>query len=1254
MSCNSPSDATRAFGAAPGRVLLAALGLLAGMSLGWSGPLPASGREANLGPSPAPPKSASASPRMGIGESWLEQTEKTLAASEYHAMRNPQGLQAPNRAHRLRTYFENEGIRVHDRAKGGGPALAGLSLAALGRGPALAPVGAGAVTHSGARVEIARPEVTEWYENSARGLEQGFTLDSRPQGEGALVLELSVAGATASLDGESIVLRAQTGRRLRYGELVAWDASGRTLASRLELAQPDVLRLVVEDAGATYPIVIDPLLTAIPDATLESNHLWSGTFDSAMFGHSLASAGDVNGDGFDDIVVGAFGWDVAGGLFDEGAAFVFLGGPDGVVDTDPTTANAVLLGDQAAGEFGWSVAGAGDVNGDGFDDIIVGAKRYDSPSGGGAAFVFLGSPTGIIGTGPATAHASIFGSQSGGHLGTSVSGAGDVNNDGFGDIIVGSPPPGRSALNGSALVFLGSAAGITGSGVDDADRVILPHPPDQPVSGPDLLGFDVDAAGDVNNDGFDDVLVASGSYMLVFHGSAAGIVGTHPGNADAKIESDATISLYTVLSGAGDVNGDGFDDILVTGFATGQAVSFPGGFMVFHGSASGITATTPADADAFIASDDPIVIQGPVFYLGKNLAGAGDVDGDGFDDVLAAGLQFPGSFAREGIVHVFRGSPTGLEGASLADAYDPLTTGQEGGAQRNVWGLGIAGADVNGDGFADVLMGAGLYDAGQTDEGVVFVYHGEFNPGGSPNQVPVAYAGTDQSVQDADKNYSEEITLDASGSFDPDGSIVSYEWYREASLSQEGALLGSTEVLTTTLCTCGTQSIVLIVTDDAGSTASDTLTVRVEYPTDSFVLIDRFDSGLGNWVATGDATLLEDTTTSSSYTTPHAQLGASGASMRLSIAMPAGSTGMRLQFWAKASQFGVSDELLVNVSVDGGPFTTFDTLRPQDEGLNDVGYAFYGGNVSHGPVSTTWVPATTSNIVLEFESNMSTGVFVIDSIEVRALIGNPSPVADAGPDQSADDADGDGVESFTLDGSASADPNGSIVSYEWRDGPTLLGTTASIGATLSLGVHTIVLTVTDDENETASDSAVITVGAVGCVTQADCDDGVFCNGAEVCDPVLDCQPGTSVATDDGVGCTDDSCDEVANAVVNAVNNASCDNGQFCDGSETCDAINDCQPGTPVVVDDSVACTVDACDEVGDVLTHLPDAEACDDGDPCTAEVCDATAGCSNVAVEGCAVSVPSGGPGGILLLGLLLLATALREIVTSPRAARSA
>ncbi|HIF98662.1 MAG TPA: hypothetical protein EYQ54_16850 [Myxococcales bacterium] len=681
-----------------------------------------------------------------------------------------------------------------------------------------------------------------------------------------------------------------------------------------------------------------------------------------------------------------------------------------------------------------------------------------------------------------------------------------------------------------------------------------------------------------------------------------------------------------------------------TGYPTGVTTGGHGAFMVFHGSSSGVTATSPADADTFIEGDLPIVILGPTQKLGWRFAGVGDVDGDGFGDVAVGGLDYAGGLDNEGIAYIFKGSGAGLVGSTLADAFVELKTGQALAAYRNNKpGFDLAGAgDVNGDGFSDVLMGAAHYDAGEAEEGAVFVFHGGPGSGGPVNQAPVAYAGTDQSVQDADKNNSEEVTLDGSASFDPDGSIVSYEWFKGSTL------LGTGAVLTTVLPTSGTQSVSLVVTDDGGKTGSDGLTVRVEAPADVFVRQESFSSGLGNWVVDGDITTLPSSGFPSGT---WAQIGAAGAFMRLSVAMPAGSTGMKLKFWGKASQFGASDQLLIKASVDGGPFVTFDTLRPQDEGLNNDAMSFYGGSVSHGPVSTTWVPATASNVVFEIQSDMDTGLFTIGgSIEVRALIGNPSPVANAGPDQSAADAGGDGVESFTLDGSGSADPNGSIVSYEWRDGPTLLGNAASIGATLSLGVHTVVLTVTDDGGETASDSAVIAVGAVGCVTQADCDDGVFCNGAEVCDPVLDCQPGTPVAVDDGVGCTDDSCDEIVNAVVNAVNDASCDNGQFCDGSEICSATLDCQPGTPVVVDDSVACTVDACDEVGDVLTHLPDAGTCDDGDPCTAELCDATTGCSNVPVEGCAPPVPTGGSGGIALLGLCLAATALRQIAIARRA----
>ena len=449
-----------------------------------------------------------------------------------------------------------------------------------------------------------------------------------------------------------------------------------------------LLLMVLTSASPEWVLPQVPL----PDGILESNHVWSGSFDSAMFGYRVADAGDVNGDGFSDIVVGAYGWDVPGGLFDEGAAFVFLGGPDGIVGTDPSTANAVLLGDQAGTEFGWSVAGAGDVNGDGFDDIIVGAHHYDSTIAGGtlavdgAAFVFLGSPTGIDATGPSTAHASIFGTVLDSRLGHAVSAAGDVNNDGYGDIIVGMPRMGipfactqtnpptcnipendYQGSGGAALIFLGSAEGITGTSIDDADSVILSHPPGQPAVSGDQVGADVAAAGDVNNDGFSDVLVGAGGYIMVFHGSAAGIVGTDPTSADTKITSSATISVGARVSSAGDVNGDGFSDILVAdpSYPTIPFVSSgPGAVLVFHGGPSGITAATPASSDGFIEGTAFDVLQN----FGWQFSAAGDVDGDGFGDIIVGGLEFAGSLDLEGSAYLFLGSAAGITGSS-EDAY---------------------------------------------------------------------------------------------------------------------------------------------------------------------------------------------------------------------------------------------------------------------------------------------------------------------------------------------------------------------------------------------------------------------------------------------------------------------------------------------------------------------------------------------------------------------------------------------------------
>jgi hypothetical protein len=167
----------------------------------------------------------------------------------------------------------------------------------------------------------------------------------------------------------------------------------------------------------------------------------------------------VNGDGYADVIVGASRY--SAGQPEEGAAFVVLGSASGIASGSLATASAQLESNQVGAYFGESVAGAGDVNGDGYADVIVGAFQYEAPEDReGAAFVFLGSASGIASGSPATASAQLESNQAQASFGESVAGAGDVNGDGYADVIVGTDRYDAGQVDeGAAFVFLGNAAG---------------------------------------------------------------------------------------------------------------------------------------------------------------------------------------------------------------------------------------------------------------------------------------------------------------------------------------------------------------------------------------------------------------------------------------------------------------------------------------------------------------------------------------------------------------------------------------------------------------------------------------------------------------------------------------------------------------------------------------------------------------------------------------------------------------------------
>ncbi len=488
----------------------------------------------------------------------------------------------------------------------------------------------------------------------------------------------------------------------------------------------------------------------ISELTPDVGFTIQGDTDGDRAGRSVSSAGDVNGDGIDDIIVGAPGGSDGG--TDAGEAYVIYG-KAGITNTTIDLSSLspedgfIIQGDREANRAGNSVSSAGDVNGDGINDIIVGAPdapnlfNGPNPTSPGDVYVIYGKAGTERGTVDLTSLAqedgfAIEGDRIGDNAGFAVSSGGDVNGDGIDDIIVGAPngdDGGTSA--GEAYVIYGEAGTARGDidldRLDRKDGFII-----QGDNAGDTAGSAV-AAGDVNGDGIDDIIVgaqrnaaagtfAGGVYVVY------GTTGTDRGPIDLD-EFDRSEGFFIrgsdvghqtgySVSSAGDVNGDGIADIIV-GAPAGNDVAPREAYVIYGTSENRSGNLDLRNLDA----EDGFLIRGGEQRdgVGISVSSAGDVNGDGINDIIVGVRTVGAGVLNAGEVYVIYGTTETdrdiLDLGELTAADGFVIQGFEEGDRA---GTSVSSGDVNGDGIDDIIVGAPEGDDGGSGAGEAYVIYG--------------------------------------------------------------------------------------------------------------------------------------------------------------------------------------------------------------------------------------------------------------------------------------------------------------------------------------------------------------------------------------------------------------------------------------------------------------------------------------------------------------------------------------------------
>ncbi|MCI0512946.1 T9SS type A sorting domain-containing protein [candidate division KSB1 bacterium] len=448
-----------------------------------------------------------------------------------------------------------------------------------------------------------------------------------------------------------------------------------------------------------------------------------GTHNTERVGYWLSGAGDVNQDGYADFIIANYHSQTPG--TDAGAVYLILGraSENWRRDVSLTQADARFIGDASYAAFGYNASGGGDVNGDGFDDIVIGAPAGNSSGGArpGSAYLIFGkkNPDWGYNFKPAVSGNVIFdGEYNYDQAGKAVSINGDINGDGLADILIAAPYYDQRITDGGKIyLILGKTSGWS-------SRIKLSSSDASFVSRyrGDNAGYMVAWAGDVNHDGYDDFLIGA-----VGRGNVYLVLGRPNPSWGQNFELSLVNVKFTpesysdntgwIVAGVGDVNHDNFDDFIITSTNNSQIGLESGKVYLILGRAVWENPFTLSSADASYLG------EATFDNAGWGAAGVGDLNGDNYDDFMIGAWQNDQSFVDAGKAYIIYGKATGWQkDVRLGTIPDYLL----GGATVDYLGFAVAGVgDMNHDGLSDFIVSAAFHNQTYTMGGKVYLYYAQ-------------------------------------------------------------------------------------------------------------------------------------------------------------------------------------------------------------------------------------------------------------------------------------------------------------------------------------------------------------------------------------------------------------------------------------------------------------------------------------------------------------------------------------------------